>query len=246
MGLFGVVGFEVESGDHGCLMVSLLFSQGGLPVSRGENSGKRAPPCSSRFISSHILTSNKATNTPTTIPTATKVQKGTGNVEPVDPGLEGFCFISHIKHGGTVHRSGTVMLGDQLVRIDGLDCFGRARDDVNRRVFGTPFAQDTDIVLGFKRDSQDSYEAILRRTFQKATAAPQIVEDKSERQEKESSKKKYRFAGLSPVQREIMRRIKPRHDTEQLKLMDLPSMSSRTQKDENARMHREREREREI
>ena len=87
---------------------------------------------------------------------------------------------------------------------------------------------------------------ILRRTFQKATAAPQIVEDKSERQEKESSKKKYRFAGLSPVQREIMRRIKPRHDTEQLKLMDLPSMSSRTQKDENARMHREREREREI
>ena len=138
MGLFGVVGFEVESGDHGCLMVSLLFSQGGLPVSRGENSGKRAPPCTSRFISAHTLTSNKATNTPTTIPTATKVQKGTGNVEPVDPGLEGFCFISHIKHGGTVHRSGTVMLGDQLVRIDGLDCFGRVRDDINRRVFGTP------------------------------------------------------------------------------------------------------------
>jgi hypothetical protein len=144
---------------------------------------------------------------------------------------EGFCFISHIKHGGTVHQSGRVMLGDQLVQIDGLDCFGRARDDVNRRVFGTPFAQDTDIVLGCKRDSQDSYEVILWRTFQKATAAPQIVEDTSERQGKESSKKKYRFTGLSPVQREIMRRIKPIHDTEQL--------SSRTQKDENARMDTE-------
>lgn len=124
------------------------------------------------------------------------------------------------------------------MEIDGLDCLGRARDDVNRRVLGTPCAQDTDIVLGFKRAGQDSYEVILRRTFQKATAAPQIVEDTSERE-------KNRFAGLSPVQREIMRRIKPIHDTQQLKLMDLPSMSSRTQKDENARMDREREKERE-
>ncbi len=93
------------------------------------------------------------------------------------------------------------------MRIDGLDCLGRARDDVNRRVLGTPCAQDTDIVLGFKRAGQDSYEVILRRTFQKATAAPQIVEDTSEREDKEGSKKKYRFAGLSPVQREIMRRV---------------------------------------
>ena len=216
-----------------------------LPFSRGENSGKHAHPCSSRFISAHTITTNKATNTPATNPTATKVQKGTGNVEPADPGLEGFCFISHIKHGGTVQQSGRVMLGDQLVRIDGLDCLGRAQDDVNRRVLGTPCAQDTDIVLGFKRAGQDSYEVILRRTFQKATAAPQIVEDTSEREDKEGSKKKYRFAGLSPVQREIMRRIKPTHDTQQLKLMDLPNMSSRTQKDENARMDREREKERE-
>jgi hypothetical protein len=43
-----------------------------------------------------------------------------------------------------------------------------------------------------------------------------------------------------------MRRIKPIYDTEQLKVMDLPHMSSHTQKDENARMHRERGREREI
>jgi hypothetical protein len=211
--------------------------------------GKHAPACSSRFISAHTITTDKATNTPTTNPTATQVQKGTGKVvvELADPGLEGFCCISHIKHGGTVHESGRLMLGDQLVRIDGLDCLGRARDDVNRRVLGTRYAQDTDIVLGFKRAGQDSYEVILRRTFQleKATAAPQIVEDKSEGEDKESSKKKYRFAGLSPVQREIMRRIKPIHDTKQLKLMDLPNMSSRTQKDENARMDREREKERE-
>lgn len=181
-----------------------------LPFSRGENSDKHAHPCSSRFISAHTITTNKATNTPATNPKATKVQKGTGSVE-----------------------------------IDGLDCLGRARDDVNRRVLGTPCAQDTDIVLGFKRAGQDSYEVILRRTFQKATAAPQIVEDTSEREDKEGSKKKNRFAGFSPVQREIMRRIKPIHDTQQLKLMDLPSMSSRTQKDENARMDREREKERE-
>ena len=124
-----------------------------LPFSRGENSGKHAHPCSSRFISAHTITTNKATNTPATNPTATKVQKGTGNVEPADPGLEGFCFISHIKHGGTVQQSGRVMLGDH------------------------------------KRAGQDSYEVILRRTFQKATAAPQIVEDTSEREDKEGSKK---------------------------------------------------------
>jgi hypothetical protein len=73
----------------------------------------------------------------------------------------------------------------------------------------------------------------------RTTAAPQIVEDTSERQDQERNKKKYRFAGLSPVQREIMRRIKPIHDTKQLKLMSLPHMSSRTQKDENARMDTE-------
>ena len=43
-----------------------------------------------------------------------------------------------------------------------------------------------------------------------------------------------------------MRKIKTTHDTQQMKLMDLPSMSSRTQKDENARMDREREKERET
>lgn len=42
------------------------------------------------------------------------------------------------------------MLGDKLVRVDGVDCMGLVRDDIKRRVLGHA---DSKIVLEFQRAS---------------------------------------------------------------------------------------------
>ena len=82
-------------------------------------------------------------------------------LEPVDPGRGGFCYVANIKRGGAVHQSGRVMVGDELVRIDGFTCVGQTRDEIKRRVLGP---QDTEIVLEFKRAGQDAFEVKLRRS----------------------------------------------------------------------------------
>jgi hypothetical protein len=82
-------------------------------------------------------------------------------LEPVDPGRGGFCYVANIKRGGAVHQSGRVIVGDELVRIDGFTCVGQTREEIKRSVLGP---QDTEIVLEFKRAGQDTFEVKLRRS----------------------------------------------------------------------------------
>ncbi len=84
-------------------------------------------------------------------------------LEPADPWPGCFCYVASIKHGGAVHQSGRVLVGDQLVRIDGFDCVGQPRHEIKRRVIGP---QGTEIVLEFKRAEQDTFEARLLRTVE--------------------------------------------------------------------------------
>jgi len=51
------------------------------------------------------------------------------------------------------------MLGDKLVRVDGVDCMGLVRDDIKRRVLGHA---DSKIVLEFQRAS--IFKVKMRRT----------------------------------------------------------------------------------
>jgi hypothetical protein len=84
-------------------------------------------------------------------------------LEPADPWPGCFCYVASIKHGGAAHQSGRVLVGDQLVRIDGFDCVGQARHEIKRRVIGP---EGTEIVLEFKRAGQDTFEARLLRTVE--------------------------------------------------------------------------------
>ena len=89
-------------------------------------------------------------------------------LEPPEPCPGCFCYVAEIKPGGAVDQSGRVVVGDQLVRIDGFDCVGQPRHEINRHVMGP---QVTEIVLELKRDGQDTFEVTLLRTVAKTAAA---------------------------------------------------------------------------
>ena len=90
-------------------------------------------------------------------------------LEPADPWPGCFCYVASIKHGGAAHQSGRVLVGDQLVRIDGFDCVGQARHEIKRHVMGP---QGTEIILAFKRAGHDTFEVKVLRTV-----APTAAED---------------------------------------------------------------------
>jgi hypothetical protein len=102
-------------------------------------------------------------------------------LEPPEPCPGCFCYVAEIKHGGAVHQSGRVAVGDQLVRIDGFDCAGQARHEIKYRVMGP---EGTNIVLEFKRAGQDAFEVKLLRMVSPTAAAgkehPQGVSDASQ------------------------------------------------------------------
>ncbi len=102
-------------------------------------------------------------------------------LEPPEPCPGCFCYVAEIKHGGAVHQSGRVAVGDQLVRIDGFDCMGQARHEIKQRVMGP---EGTNIVLEFKRAGQDTFEVKLLRMVSPTAAAgkehPQGVSDASQ------------------------------------------------------------------
>lgn len=54
------------------------------------------------------------------------------------------------------------MLGDKLVRVDGVDCMGIVRDDIKRRVLGPA---DSEIVLEFQRAGQSAFVVSGSRDF---------------------------------------------------------------------------------
>jgi hypothetical protein len=62
---------------------------------------------------------------------------GVGMVlEPEDPGDKGLCYVSEVKAGGPLYRSGKVQVMDRLWAVDEFRCFGSTRSEIRNHVMG--------------------------------------------------------------------------------------------------------------